>query len=72
MIKYFYETETLAHKHPLAQMSSFFCLLCVFILVLKQRRMDLGSVHTFSEYVTEVTDEEHTVHMLKQSVKRTN
>lgn len=35
-------------------------------------RMDLGSVHTFSEYVTEVTDEEHVVHMLKQSVKMTN
>lgn len=34
--------------------------------------MGLGSVRTSSEYVTEVTDEEHIVHMLKQSVKRTN
>lgn len=41
-------------------------------LAIKQMRMGLGSVHTFSKYVTEVTDEEHVVHMLKQSVKRTN
>ncbi len=44
----------------------------VSILAIKQRWMDLGSVRTSSEYVTEVTDEEHIVHMLKQSVKRTN